>query len=519
VNAPAGDRKAAPPYCRPTVGLTLHAPVPSAATSAGVLTLPPRLSRNHACPCGSHRKYKRCCWERDEVIRRQLRASALPPWMLHSRGKLHQFENYACKSFALPDLLASLSDTRCAPDIPTFDVVNSLLHTALLRIPSLNALEGDLKESDFQRLIGRSPTPDVKAFSADVVANVLDKLHLDGVRQAIEEVIERAERNKAFREGSYGALRCVAIDGWEPFASYDRHCSHCLVRYVKVKRAGGKIEEVEQYYHRYVVAMLLGPVVDVILAIEPVLNQEARCDVTGEHAGHEGELTAAHRLLDSLYQAYGGFIDAIVGDALYANGPFMSQLERYGYGGFLVLKKENHEPFKEALALWQGQASCETYNDPDTKEHIEFWDADDIDTLHTYQGKVRVIRAVLTKPDKAPTTWCFAILGQRSRQLSRRTALKITRARWHIEDTAFNQWIQYWNFGHVFRHTANAVLAVLLLWTLAFNLLQLFVYRRLKRPRRPQDPTYTIRHIVEVMLREVATLPAPIPWAALLDTS
>ena len=60
-------------------------------------------------------------------------------------------------------------------------------------------------------------------------------------------------------------------------------------------------------------------------------------------------------------------------------------------------------------------------------------------------------------------------------------------------------------------------MAVLLLWSLAFNLLQLFVYRRLKRLRRPKDPTYTIRHIVEVMLRDVATLPQPISWGALLD--
>jgi hypothetical protein len=64
----------------------------------------------------------------------------------------------------------------------------------------------------------------VKAFSADVVANALDKLHLKGVQRALEQVVSTAERNKAFREGSYGALRCVAIDGWEPFASYDRHC-------------------------------------------------------------------------------------------------------------------------------------------------------------------------------------------------------------------------------------------------------------------------------------------------------
>jgi hypothetical protein len=66
----------------------------------------------------------------------------------------------------------------------------------------------------------------------------------------------------------------------------------------------------------------------------------------------------------------------------------------------------------------------------------------------------------------------------------------------------------------------NALLAVLLLWTLAFNLLQLFVYRRLGRCRRPKDSTDTIRHIVAVMLRDVATLREPIPWAALLlDTS
>lgn len=499
----------------PQVGLSFAHPT----GNVGTVVLPPSLGINQPCPCGSGHKYKRCCWEHDESIRRQLRATALPDWILHSDGKLHQFEKYACQVFALPQLLASLSDTRRRPDIPTFDVVNSLFHTALLRIPSLNALEGDLKESDFQKLIGRRPTPGVKAFSADVVANVLDQMQNEGIDRAIEQVIGRAERNKAFREGSYGALRCVAIDGWEPFASYDRHCSHCLVRHVKVKRAGGEIEEVEQYYHRYVVAMLLGPAADVILAIEPVLNEEARRDLAGEHAGHEGELTAARRLVQLLHQSYGSFIDVIVGDALYANGPFMTLLQDCGYDGVLVLKKENNEPFKEALALWQGQSCCETYQDSENQEQVEFWDAQEIQTLDSYRGKLRVLRAQITKPEQAPTTWCFVLVGRRVRQLSRQTTLKIGRARWHIEDTGFNQWIQYWNLGHVFRHTANALLALLLLWMLAFNLLQLFVYRRLKRPRRPKDPTDTIRHIVEVMLREVATLPAPIPWALLLDTS
>jgi len=212
-----------------------------------VVVLPTRVGRNEACRCGSGAKYKRCCRERDEALRREQRGAALPEWIEGSRRKLHQFEKYAHHVFALPDLLGSLRDKRRRPKIPTFDVVNRLFHTALLRIPSINALEGDLKEADFQKLIGRQPTPEVKAFSADVVANVLDKLELDGLRDANEEVIHKAERNKAFRDG-YGALRCVAIDGWQPFASYDRHCPRCLTRKVKRKR-GGQTEEVEQYYH------------------------------------------------------------------------------------------------------------------------------------------------------------------------------------------------------------------------------------------------------------------------------
>jgi SEC-C motif/Transposase DDE domain len=483
---------------------------------SGVAVVPSRLGRNELCHCGSGAKYKRCCRERDETLRRERRAAALPSWIEGSRGKLHQFEKYASNVFALPDLLASLVDTRRAPKIPTFDVANSLFHTAVLRIPSINALEGDLKDADFQKLIGRQPTPEVKAFSADVVANVLDKLELDGIRNAIEDVIGKAERNKAFRD-DYGSLRCVAIDGWQPFSSYKRHCPHCLIRKVKRKGADGETEMVEQYYHSYVVALLLGPVIDVVLGIEPVRSEEALRDNDPDHEGHEGELTAGRRLIDFLHETYGGFIDAIVCDALYSNGPVMTQLTNYGYGGFLVLKKEKDEPFKEALKLWEIEGRCQSCDDAERKEHVEFWDVDDIETLDSYEGQVRAVRAVVNKPDQEkPTTWCFAIIGQRARQISRQTALRIIRARWHIENTAFHQWLEHWNLGHVFRHGQNALSAVLLIWTLAFNLLQFFVYRRLGRSRRPKDPTDTIRHVVEVMLREVATLPAPIPWATLL---
>ena len=398
-------------------------------------------------------------------------------------------------------------------------MLNTLLHAALLRRPSINATEGDLKQADFQKLIGRKPEPGVKAFSAEVISRVLDTLELDSVRNGIEDVLWKAERNKAFREGSYGSLRCVALDGWEPFCSYERHCPHCLTREVSVKNpTTGEVEKRTQYYHRYVVAMLIGPVLDVVLDLEPALNAQSRRDL-GEDARHEGELTAAHRLINRLHENYGTFIDALVFDALYANGPVMTKLDECGYGGFIVLKKDNNEPLKDALALWAGQDPCARFYDEDKKEHVEFWDVDDIETLDTYKGKVRVIRAVINNHDGTCKTWCFAVVGKRARRISRRTALKIIRSRWHLENTGFCQWVQYWNLGRVYRHTANAIMAILLLWMLVFNLLQLFVYRRLKRERKPKDPCDTIISIVAEMFRDVGSLPEPIPWEVQADAA
>jgi hypothetical protein len=429
------------------------------------------------------------------------------------------FEKYACNVYGLPHLLGRLTDTRRDPDIPTLDVVNSLFHAALLRRPSINAIEGDLKKADCQMLLGSKAAPDDKVFSAEVVYNVLDKLDLGGVRHGIEDVIWKAERNKVFRDGSYGTLRGVALDGWEPFSSYDRHCPHCLTREVSVKNSTtGEVEKRTQYYHRYVVAMLIGPVLDVTLDIEPVLNADARRDL-GEDAHHEGELTAAHRLIDRLHSIYGTFIDALVLDALYANGPLMTKLDRCGYGGFIVLKKDDNEPLKEALALWEGQGPCERFYDDDKKEHVEFWDADDINTLDTYKGKVRVIRAVITKKNGTRKTWCLGIVGSRARKVSRRVALQTVRGRWHLENTGFGQWVKYWNLGRVYHHTPNAILAILLIWMLVFNLLQLFVYKRLKRKREPQDPCDTIISIVAEMSRDLGTIPEPIPWEVLANAT
>jgi hypothetical protein len=434
----------------------------------------------------------------------------------NSSGRLYQFEKYASNVFSVPKLLSSITDGRQEPDIPTFDVVNALFHTALLRIPSINALEGDLGEADFQKLLGKRANQDEKLFSAEVITNVLDKMELSSARKANISVLRKAERNKAFREGWYGALRFVAIDGWEPFCSYSRHCSHCLTRKVEVKRESGEKEEVTQYYHRYVVAMLIDAQMDMVLDIEPVMTADLR-DGSLKGECHEGELTAAKRLIRRVRRTY-PWVDVVVGDALYANGPFLTLARELKLGAVLIAKKDGNEPLKEALSLWGNTLPHKIIRDEASRECIALWDVKDVDTLESYSGKIRVVRGRVEKSKgKTASTWCMLVTGV-ANKLSAEHVLAVARGRWHIENTGFNQWVSYWNLSHVFRHTANALMAVLSIWMLVFNLLQLFIYRRLRRPRRPKDPTNTIRHIIEVMQRNVATLQSPIPWDDLMDT-
>jgi hypothetical protein len=54
---------------------------------------------------------------------------------------------------------------------------------------------------------------------------------------------------------------------------------------------------------------------------------------------------------------------------------------------------------------------------------------------------------------------------------------------------------------------------------LVFKLLQLFVYRRVKRERNPNDPCDTIINIVAEMFAYVGSTREPIPWEPLADAT
>lgn len=352
--------------------------------------------------------------------------------------------------------------------------------------------------------------------SVDTVSRVLRQIDIDQARNVTVEILAKAERNKVFREGWHGALRYVAIDGWEPISSFSpkRQCKHCLVRHVKVKQADGTVKRVEQYYHRYVVAMLIDERLDLVVGIEPILPADLRPDGGTKNNEDEGELTAAKRLLRRIKQTF-NWLDVVVADGLYPNGPFLSLVNDLRMGAVIIARKETDEPLKEALRIWGNEPAHEVFVDTEAGERIELWDCPDLETLDTYKGPIRVVRARVTKlddPKAVPHTWCMVVTGKATK-LSARQVLAVARARWHIENTAFNQWTQYWKFTHVFTHDAQAIHVLYWLFIAAFNLLTLFLYRQLRSYGRDRgkDVTRTISRLIDEMLDDLARLTAS-PW-------
>ena len=436
-----------------------------------------------------------------------------------AQGRLRQIVAYARKVYALGPLLGEITDGRRTPRTRSELVAASVFFTGLLRIRSFNALEPRLKEECFLRLVGARE--DELLGSVDTLSRALRVMDLDSVRALSVEMLKKAERNKVFREGWHGALRYFAIDGWEPFCSDHRHCDECLIRQVRVKDADGVEKEVEQYYHRLAVALLIGERFDLLLDFEPLLPKDLRPITAKPTKGKtqrvakadldEGELTAAHRLLRRVKETL-PWLDVVVGDALYANGPFLDAASHLGLGAVVIVKKQTDEPLKEALRIWGNSAPQTTVEDEKAHERIELWDCPDLETLDSYHGgKIRCVRARLTKldrPDRRPSTWCMLVTGAPQRRLSAEKVLKVARARWHIENTGFHQWVTHWQFDHVFTHYANAIRALFWLFFAAFNLLTLFLYCQLRSYGRDRGKAInrTISRLVDEMRDDLVRL-------------
>lgn len=74
--------------------------------------------------------------------------------------------------------------------------------------------------------------------------------------------------------------------------------------------------------------------------------------------------------------------------------------------------------------------------------------------------------------------------------------VRMGHGRWNIENQGFNELVNNWHADHVYHHDANAIVVILLLLFLAYNLFHVWVARGLKPSLRDR---YTTAHFAKLI--------------------
>ena len=234
---------------------------------------------------------------------------------------------------------------------------------------------------------------------------------------------------------------------------------------------------VTEYYHRGVVAHLIGFDLPILLDIEMIRPGE-------------GEIIAAKRLLESLLKRYARFFDAVLGDALYWEGPLAQLCQKHGKHLLAVLKDNNPALLADAEAILQG--------DPDlTREEngrlVHYWDSEGftteairqpfrvIRTSETWIERERVAHEWIETPKRSSWLWVTTIPQH---VVPVRQVSQAGRERWRIENTIFNALGAHWGLNHCFHHEPSAILDFILILFIAHTFVACFYKLNMKEPLR-----------------------------------
>lgn len=372
------------------------------------------------------------------------------------------------------------------PRIPTMRVVAGLFFALCVRLGSLNAIEEAFEKKGARGKRWRAWMGGALP-SADRLGEVAAEIELDDLRRVLLEHHRKRKRKKTLRSLE-GNLRVLVFDGHEMCSSYLRCCESCLTREMKFAN-----ETRTQYYHRYVMAFLLCEGGRVLL--------DAELQLPGE-----GEIAAATRLLKRLLEACPRAFNVVAGDALYLDPDLCRLLLEHNKDFVAVLKNENRDLIKDLrglLAFDSPKPSRFKYNGKQcTCQDIEGF------TSWSPLGRpVRVLRCVETctirrqrtkEDEELSSEWLWATSLSKDKA-NTRTVVRIGHGRWDIENQGFNELATHWHADHVYHHDPNAMVAILLLLFLAYNLFHVWLARGLKPQLRAQ---HTALHFARLIAAE-----------------
>jgi len=416
--------------------------------------------------------------------------------------ELPSFARYLHKVFDFRATAASLTDSRCEPEIPPASVFLAAFHGFAFRLPSFEQLEAELTQPALQQWVGAE-----RAFRDDVLRYSLSGFHLEALERMLVQVNRTLKRNKALDQGRVQGRIVAAVDGIEVLSSYSRCCDSCLQRRVFVRQAGVKVEQL-QYYHRAVGCQIVSSPCKPFLALEWLQPGE-------------GEDTAALRLLEKLPELYGSrFFDVLLLDALYAQAPVLKLAQRKGWDLVVSLKQNQRDLYQSAVRLFARRpADFSGTEQHDGKSYrFQLWDSEGFPFSADHPQPVRVVRSEekLTQnhyrrgqlqPETTEHEWLW-ITTLESQAFPPMLVRRLGHARWKLENNGWNDLTQNWAFKHGFLHACRhrpsthsqeserkpvanrGLAAVSLILLLAFTLCSAFIHCHSKIFRR--YPTSTL---------------------------
>lgn len=411
---------------------------------------------------------------------------------------LVRLASYLDRLFQLRDRVDSLRDSRPRPQIPTANVWLSVLLMFVLRQPSLNAAEQQLRRPRrWERWVGKRKP------SADTIGRTMSCFSVSELRDLLGNVCRISWKRKAIHQRPGETWRAVALDGHELGSSRSRCCSGCLKRTITTTK-GLHIE----YYHRVVAAQWIGVTPAAILDFESIQPGE-------------GEVVAARRLLTRILEQYPRLIDVIVADALYLEAGFFKHVLEAGKHAVVVMKQEARELYQDANLL---RTVIEPEVISDANRDVRLWDLPHLESFTTLGSPVRVIwteeqwvarrrvgGTLLESIEQSEWAWVTDLSPS---QASAMRVRRWGRDRWDIENQGFNELSNLWHMNHYYVHDPVAIDTLLLTLALAF----LFTYLFFERNLKPQVKRHQSRLSLVILFMQDLTLestvslwPAPFP--------
>ena len=374
-----------------------------------------------------------------------------------------RFWSYLEKVYKFSKIAKELKDQRQHPQVSTLSCFMYAFWMFALGERSLNAFEQRLGQEDRRSLWDKVFSS--RGPSADTVGYCFDRFELFGLRDLLHHLYTTLQRNHVIGRLDICGWRVLAVDGHELFSSYIKHCDKCCERTVHTKKG-----DRTQYYHKVVVAQLVGGLLALPLDLEPMLPGE-------------GEVEAASRLTERLIKRYPKAFDIVTADAIYANARFLDLLKKHHKHLVAVLKENHPDLLKDAKALFWGQEPVCTKQG---NTELQRWDIQGFNTWPQANREMRVVRSretTIKKNEIIESDW-FWITEMDQAKAPTESICRFGHARWDIENQGFNYMVNYLHMNHIFRHQPNAIIALLLVCFIAYILIQAFHQLNLKPERR-----------------------------------